>query len=605
MLQNSLLYPCNNNYRSRISLDGLWKFCFDPDSVGEQEGWPRTGLADAVSMPVPASFADLFTTEEERDYCGDFWYETEFYRPCDVQDRRLILRFGSIAHRAVVYCNGQKVAEHEGGFLPVICDVTEEAKKEGPNRLVVKVNNELSEETLPCGAVKRLRSGRKLAKPYFDFFHYAGIQRSVYLLLLPGQGIVDYSTAYELEGENARVKYGVECAGEGRVRVSLLTETGETAALSEGMQGTLHVEKARLWEVRNAYLYTLKIEFFQEGKKVDEYQDQVGIRTIDVAEERIKVNGRPVYLKGFGKHEDFEVIGRGFHWAVAKRDFECMKWTGANCFRTSHYPYAEEWYRLADQEGFLVIDEVPAVGMKRSIMNFVEAGTGNYTAFFESPSVSVLKENHKKQIREMILRDKNRPCVLAFSLFNEPETTSEASEKYFTDIFQYARELDPQRRPLTGALEKDSSPQDCKCFPLLDFICLNRYYGWYIHGGPELEEAVEEFREEMEAWQKKNLQVPLVFTEFGADTLASEHKLPGVMWTQEYQNRYMETSFAVMDEYSFVQGELAWNFADFQTQEGIMRVNGNKKGIFTRNRQPKDVAYVLKRRWEQAGKESL
>lgn len=104
----------------------------------------------------------------------------------------------------------------------------------------------------------------------------------------------------------------------------------------------------------------------------------------------------------------------------------------------------------------------------------------------------------------------------------------------------------------------------------------------------------------MDAWEGKKLKVPFVFTEFGTDTLVSEHKLPGVMWTQEYQNKYMEMSFEVMDEYSFVQGELAWNFADFQAQEGIMRVNGNKKGIFTRNRQPKDAAYAMKNRWEKS-----
>lgn len=99
----------------------------------------------------------------------------------------------------------------------------------------------------------------------------------------------------------------------------------------------------------------------------------------------ILINGKSVYLKGFGKHEDFDILGRGFNWAVAKRDFECMKWTDTNCFRTSHYPYAEEWYQMADEEGFLIIDEVPAVGMMRSTHNFAAAGTGQYTYFFETP----------------------------------------------------------------------------------------------------------------------------------------------------------------------------------------------------------------------------
>ena len=118
-------------------------------------------------------------------------------------------------------------------------------------------------------------------------------------------------------------------------------------------------------------------------------------------------------------------------------------------------------------------------------------------------------------------------------------------------------------------------------------------------GGPDLPEAEMAFRKEMDQWALICKDKPLIFTEFGADTYAAEHKLPSVMWSQEYQNEYYEMNFRVMDDYDFVQGELVWNFADFQTTEGIMRLNGNKKGIFTRNRQPKNAAFLLKKRWEQ------
>lgn len=97
----------------------------------------------------------------------------------------------------------------------------------------------------------------------------------------------------------------------------------------------------------------------------------------------------------------------------------------------------------------------------------------------------------------------------------------------------------------------------------------------------------------------KKLDIPFVFTESGTDTLATEHKLPSVMWSQEYQDEYLSINFVVFDSYDFVQGELVWNFADFQTTEGIMQVNGNKKGIFTRQHQSKDAAFVSKRRWEE------
>ncbi len=590
------LYPRNTRTRTAVLLDGMWHFRFDPDSAGIKEKW-MNHLDSFTSVPVPSSFADLFTDQYSKNYCGDFWYETDFVVP-HAENCRTMLRFGSVAHRCIVYVNGEKACEHEGGFLPVICDITDLVRSGEYNHLAVLVNNELSESTLPCGTVKRLKNGTKLAVPYFDFFNYSGIQRSVYLIQIPQEHIQDFSVMTSLSGKDASVAYEVCTGGSHDVKVTLKDAEGRTAAESTGKSGVLEIKNAHLWQVRNAYLYQMHIAVYDGDRMIDEYTDRIGIRTVEVRGTQILVNGDPVYLKGFGKHEDFDIIGRGFSWPLVKRDFECMKWTNANCFRTSHYPYAEEWYQFADEEGFLIIDEVPAVGMMRSAHNFADAGMGKYTYFFETPTVPQLQENHLKQVEEMIGRDKNHPSVFAFSLFNEPETTSTYSHDYFSVIFAEARKMDPQKRPLTGAFEKNSSPEKCRCYMLCDFMCLNRYYGWYISGGPELSDAVEKFHDEMKRWQAKDLNVPFVFTEFGTDTLPTEHKLPSVMWSQEYQNEYLEENFRVFDSYDFIQGELAWNFADFQTTEGIMRVNGNKKGVFTRQRQPKDAAFVLKKRWE-------
>ncbi|MBR3352087.1 MAG: beta-glucuronidase, partial [Erysipelotrichaceae bacterium] len=549
------------------------------------------------SIPVPSSFADLFTDQYSKNYCGDFWYETDFFVP-KTENCRTMLRFGSITHRGTVYVNSVKITEHEGGFLPVIGDITDVVKPGEFNHLAVKANNELNESSLPCGSVKTLQNGTKIAFPYFDFFNYSGIQRSVYLIQIPDEHIQDYSAVSSISGNDADVAYEVITNGEHEVRVCLYDADGNKVAESNGKKGSLHVENAHLWNVRKAYLYNLCIQIVDGEKVIDEYMERYGIRTVEIKGTKILINGNPVYLKGFGKHEDFDIIGRGFNWPLVKRDFECMKWTNANCFRTSHYPYAEEWYQFADEEGFLIIDEVAAVGMMRSTRNFAVAGTGNYTYFFETPTVPAPLKNHLLQVEEMIERDKNHASVFAFSLFNEPETTSTYAHDYFSKVFERARELDPQHRPMTGAFEKNSAPEKCQCYMLVDFMCLNRYYGWYISGGPEISDAIYKFHDEMNRWQAKELNVPFVFTEFGTDTLATEHKLPSVMWAQEYQNEYLEENFKVFDTYDFIQGELVWNFADFQTTEGIMRVNGNKKGVFTRERQPKDAAFTFKKRWE-------
>lgn len=597
MLEHSMLYPKTTLTRRRISMDGMWKFHLDERSVGENEGW-IDGIPGEEMIPVPASFQDFYTEKDIREYTGDFWYETDFFVPGEWEGREILLRFGAATHRASVYVNGILITEHEGGFLPFSTKVTTVVRYDSYNKVVVKVNNELNCTNLPCGETITLPNGKKMSKPYFDFFNYAGLQRSVYLLALPGESIVDFDLDYAIHGKNAEVSYQIRTNGEHAVQLALFDAKGHCVAQKDGKEGVLYVENARLWQVRNAYLYRLRIRIMDGEELIDEYEQEIGIRTVKVEGTDILINGEPVYLKGFGKHEDSDIVGRGFSIGIMKRDFELMKWIGANSFRTSHYPYSEEIYQMADREGFLVIDEVPAVGMFQSLMNFMEASTGKQTAFFKKETTPVLLKAHLRAIEEMIARDKNHPSVVAWSLLNEPETTNEAAVPYFKEVFDLANKLDMQKRPRTFALIMNSLPDTCKCYQFSDIIALNRYYGWYMKGGYEISVAEELFRKEMNEWKEKKLNKPFIFTEYGADTLASEHKLPSVMWSQEYQDEYLKMTHEVFDSYDFIKGEQIWNFADFQTTEGIMRVNGNKKGVFTRQRQPKDIAYKLKERWE-------
>lgn len=595
-MNRSLLYPRTTSTRRAVRLDGMWRFCFDPESKGAEAGWAM-GLPDPVSMPVPASFNDLFTDRASRDYCGDFWYETDFFVPEEWSGLDIVLRFGAATHRARVFVNGVEVAQHEGGFLPFDATVTDIVRYNQFNWLSVLLNNELSETTLPVGTTRLLPDGRKAAVPYFDFFNYAGLHRPVTLMALPMERILDYSVKYRLTDTGAEIDYTVSATGTHPVAVDLYDGITPVAS-AMGQTGTLTVPHAALWQIHNAHLYNLRIRILESHATLDEYLDRIGIRTFEIRHGQFLLNGEPVYLRGFGKHEDADLRGRGLDLPTLKRDFELMKWTGANCIRTSHYPYAEEFYQMADEEGFLVIDEVPAVGLMQSTRNFLDAsqGNGDTQGFFEKETTPQLLQNHKAALTDMINRDKNHPSVIAWSLLNEPQCTSEGTEEYFKPLFELARRLDPQKRPRTYTVLMTSLPATSKGQRFADFVSLNRYYGWYVLGG-DLAGAEAALRKEMDGWGRVLHGRPLIFTEYGTDNLSGMHKLPGVMWSAEYQNDYLNMTHTVFDHYDFVQGELAWNFADFQTTEGILRVDGNKKGIFTRQRQPKDAAVLFRERW--------
>ena len=597
MQDKSLLYPCESSARRVVSLDGMWRFAFDPQGQGVDKGWTMA-LPESITMPVPASFCDFFTDKDSREYCGDFWYETDFFVPGEWEGKDIAVRFGSVTHHARIFVNGVEVTAHEGGFLPFDAAVTDIVRYNQHNHLAVLANNELNETMLPAGRTTTLSNGKKMATPYFDFYNYAGIHRPVKLMALPKERVLDFSVVHSLSGTAADVAYTVATNGSHAVCVDVY-DGAEKVAHSDGKSGTLHIDNVKLWNVHAAYLYNFVIRITDGETVVDEYREKIGIRTFEIKDGNFLLNGKAVYLRGFGKHEDADIRGRGLDLATVKRDYELMKWIGANCFRTSHYPYAEELYQMADEEGFLVIDEVPAVGFMESTVNFLSAsqGNGKKVGWFEKETTPQLLENHKAALIDMINRDKNHASVIAWSILNEPQCTSAGTEAYFKTLFDLAHEIDPQKRPRTYAIVMMSLPNNSKGQQFADFISLNRYYGWYVMGGMNIVDAEAAFRREMDGWSMALHGRPMIFTEYGADTMPSEHKLPSVMWSQEYQNEYLDMNHAVFDSYDFVKGELVWNFADFQTTEGIMRVNGNKKGIFTRQRQPKDAAFHFRARW--------
>lgn len=596
-MANELFYPKNTLTRQAVSLDGMWKFQFDPENMGLEKNWTK-GLPDPISMPVPSSFNDLFTDKDSREYAGDFWYETEFFVPGEWQEKDLDLRFGAATHEATVYVNGQKVGYHKGGFLPFNASINEAFQPNKINKVVVRLNNELSATTLPVGKTITKKNGKKLVKPFFDFFNYAGLQRSVWLVVTPKESIVDFTVNHFIEEDGARVDYNLETTGENTVYIEVFDEDGHLVAEQTGKENSIWLENAQLWKPLNSYLYTFRLTIREDGKILDEYSQDIGIRTVHVEGNKFFINNKEVYLTGFGKHMDSNVIGRGFDPVVMKRDFELMKWNGANSFRTAHYPYDEQFYQIADREGFILINEVAAVGMLESTKNYLDAADGKVTGFFNHDIVHTeTKEHHKNDVRELIQRDKNHASVCIWSLLNEPDTLADRAYDYFEEIFDYAHELDVQKRPRTFASIGSSIPGKCKVYPLCDIITVNRYFGWYAINGYELDKAEDFFHQELALWEE--VGKPLIFTEYGADTVGGKRKLPSVMWSEEYQKEYLDIYHRIFDAYDFIVGEQIWNFADFQTVEGINRLNGNKKGIYTRDRQPKAIAYVLKERWEQ------
>jgi beta-glucuronidase len=595
-----MLAPRDTPTRERRSLDGLWRFALDPQGVGRSDGWWRGPLPGSTEMPVPASFNDVIPDRSAHDHVGDAWYQRRVRVPRGWDGGRVVLRFDAATHRATVWVGDERVVEHEGGYTPFEADVTELARAGEELPITVVVNNELSWASIPPGYVETLDDGRRVQQYFHDFFNYAGLHRSVWLYSTPHVRVQDVIVTTDVDGTAGLVTYTAEIAGgdDHRVRVTVRHDDGDAvAATGEGPEATVRIDDVRLWRPGEGNLYTLVVEVLgRDGEVVDSYPQTFGVRTVGVDGQRFLINGEPFYFRGFGKHEDVAIHGRGFDPVTMVHDFELLRWIGANSLRTSHYPYDEAVLDYADRHGFVVIDETAAVGLNLNVGGGILNQAEPLTTYSEDTISARTREVHRQAIRELVARDKNHPSVVVWSIANEPDSIQPEARAYFAPLVEETRRLDPTR-PVGFANFMLATPDRDVVSDLYDVLLLNRYYGWYAQTG-DLASAERLLEAELREWAARH-DKPIVMTEYGADTQAGLHSLTAEPWSEEFQSDFLAMYHRVFDRVDAVVGEQIWHFADFATRSGVSRVDGNKKGVFTRDRRPKASAHELRRRWRQ------
>ena len=588
-----MLYPEATPTRVKVSLDGLWNFALLDGIDGYDPSMP---IQNGVDMPVPCAYNDVYEGRLFRDHVGWVAYERQFDVPDLLRSGRLLLRFGSVTHKAEVYLNGKHLGGHKGGFLPFAFDVTEDVLS-ADNRLTVLVNNIVDHSTLPCGTLEKRKYPGQEEKwfnfPNFDFFNYSGIMRPVVLYAVPSTYLSDIVVSGTPDGA---FSYSVSATGAGEVAVQVLEdETDRVLWEGAGETGSGKIADVTAWCPETPKLYRLRVTLTAADGSRDRYDEWFGFRQVEVRDCALYLNGEKIYLKGFGKHEDSPVLGRGYAEAYNVKDLGLMQWMGSNSFRTSHYPYSEEMMRLCDRKGILVIDETPAVGMHTT---FTATGMkiGVEVATWDALQT---QEHHRDVLRDLIARDKNHPCVIMWSVANEPASEEPGAYNYFAPLFELVRQLDPQKRPVSFATHGEATVETCEVAPLCDVLMLNRYYGWYSEEG-DLEAARGVLSEELDRYHARYPDKPIMLGEFGADAVAGLHDSTALMFSEEFQRDILRVYCELLDEKSYICGEHVWNFADFATAEAVKRVQGNKKGVFTRERKPKMAAWYLRARW--AGK---
>jgi beta-glucuronidase len=324
-----LMYPRESETREVRSLDGLWKFArsnpFQP-SEGLTKKWYSKDLSDfteVINMPVPSSYNDIGEDAELRDHVGTVWYERKFFVPKSWQSQRVWVRFGSVHYESYVWINGENVARHAFGHLPFEAEITNQLKFGQENRITVLCDNVLLQTTIPQGKIIEQDSDndKTIVQTYtFDFFNYAGIHRSVHLYTTPATFIKEIVLDSSVDEEgHGHVRFNIiqsDNSTSNYAKVAIYDKEEnlvDTQSVDASLSGEAIIKDVKRWwpylmHPEPAYLYTIEVKLSTPTEEnVDIYRMKFGVRTLKWDNTTFTINDKPIYFRGFGRHEDSDV----------------------------------------------------------------------------------------------------------------------------------------------------------------------------------------------------------------------------------------------------------------------------------------------------------
>lgn len=433
-----------------LSLNGPWQFRwaenpaaapaeffrsgFDASAWGDIEvpsNWQVLGYGNPMFRNVAHPFRSD-PPRVPRDYNPVGSYRRGFSLPDHWAGRRIFLHFEGVHSASTIWLNGREVGYNQGGMEPAEYEITPYLE-EGANLLAVQVLAYSDGSYLECQ----------------DMWRLSGIYRDVYLYATPDVHIFDFYLRTDLEPsyQSAQLRADLEIRNFGgrtwrdlEVSLQLFTPEGEPVSGFPVAAGPVNLEVGgsqvlafsadvgdpRLWSAEDPNLYTvvLTLRSPADPDPLEAVSSRIGFRQVEVLEQAILINGRAVKFNGVNRHEHELTRGRAVSRESMVRDLELMKQFNINLVRTSHYPPAREFLRLADQYGIYVVDEV------------------NDEAHM-TPQLSddpAWRDAFLDRAERMVLRDRNHPSIIFWSAGNESGTGANLAA-----LIQRGHQLDPSR----------------------------------------------------------------------------------------------------------------------------------------------------------------
>lgn len=457
---------------TRVDLNKGWAFRTEAGTDGAAAGWGRAIPPGTQNVDVPHTWN---RTGADYEYLGTGWYFRRFELPKLPANAIAQLHFGATFYKARVWVNGIEVGAHEGGYSSYSFDVTPHLRAN--NLIAVAIDNRPGMFTIPgFGA-------RGAPDAWYDWWAYGGIVRDVWLSVHGPVRIERQFIRSKLEGASAAVANRVSIASRGAQRVTLratvIDPQGRSAAthdqpmaLSAGANEVsflLGLKQIQRWDLDHPNLYRMNVEVLDAGgEPIESASDSFALREIVIRDRHLLINGERVRLSGMTRHTDSPWEGLAESPGTLRHDWEDMKSLNMTLTRPVHYAPGTRAADFADRRGILMIPEIP-------IWQASEAQLSN-------PQFMTLA---KQQMRELIEQYGNHPSVFAWSVLNESAAGSPGGIRFFREMRDYIKSLDPERYV---TLADDNLPKLKKAEESAandaDFLMMNQYFGAW-HGPRE------------------------------------------------------------------------------------------------------------------------
>lgn len=560
-----------------LNLNGEWNFAFDFDVIGVEEGWAKDPSGFDKKITVPFCPESKLSGIQYTGFIPAVWYHRTFTIPDNWDGMRIFLHFGAVDYDCRAWMNGSNVGRHYGGSSSFCFEITE-ALKAGENDLVVCALDDVRSDVQPSG-----KQSRRLESHGVMYTRTTGIWQTVWLEARPQSFIESVHIVPDLDKSRFTVTPVIQNGHRGlKFRAILLSSAGQkltsnrVSAVS-GLALVLRVPKPRPWGPDDPYLYPLRLELLQGLRVVDSVKSYAGLRKFHIEGNKFYLNNKSIFLR--------HVLDQGFYpdgiWtapsdAALKADIELSMAVGFNGARLHQKVFEERFHYWADRLGYITWGEFCDWGGAHS---------------FANPQGI---HNHQREWREVVMRDRNHPSIVAWTPFNE---TAGGARNHF----EAHRRAVKETVDLTHALDPTRPVNDCSGYVHVETDIFT------VH---DYDQNPETFRRRYASVAPGGKDVFTRFPELSAPYKGQPYSVDeygGTFWTKEHESK--EPAGASRNQWGYDKtaeqvetliGELTRILTDHPNIAGycytqLTDIEQEVNGIYTYDREPKFNAERLKK----------